>query len=327
MTPRNSYLSPKCYWSTDLPHAFHDHINWLSEDHRNNNQMRHILESIIIENTSEEPHAPPISIKNQIDSTPTPQWEFYYTNKMWHSPSVPAPSVKRLGSCGCIGKCRADTCACAKRQKKYTEDYTQEGFVYDKQRCDDDCVNRVVQNGRKVEVSLFKTAKKGWGVVNGGKKIPKGQFIGVYSGEYLTQDEAETRGKVYNKFGRTYLFDCDLWIFTGGARYTIDAYHAGNFTRFLNHSCDPNAHFGYVYIDEDDIYKPLLCVFARRDIAPHEEITFSYTGDPDTGDDDDDGESSVKKRKAKKGPRAKKSDTVYSECHCGARKCKGFLFN
>ncbi|KAG7095110.1 hypothetical protein E1B28_005895 [Marasmius oreades] len=339
-------FQPKCYWSVDLPHAFHDHVNWLSEDHRNNDRMRHIMESIMIENTSEEPHAPPISIVNKVDSIPTPPWEFYYTNKMWHSPNVPAPSVKHLGSCGCIGKCRPDTCACAKRQKEYTEKYVSTGFVYDKHRClvqggipifecnslcrcDDDCMNRVVQHGRKAEVSLFKTLNKGWGVVNGPKKIRQGQFIGVYSGEYLTWDEAESRGRVYNKFGRTYLFDCDPWILVGGARFTIDAYHAGNFTRFLNHSCDPNARFGYVYIDEDNIYKPLLCVFAHRDIAPEEEITFSYVGDPDVGEDTVDDESPVKKKAKSKASRSKRvnSDNVYSECFCGMKNCTGNLFN
>ena len=39
--------------------------------------------------------------------------------------------------------------------------------------------------------------------------------------------------RIYNKFGRTYLFDVDFWHIkrdTGheDARYCIDAYHAGN---------------------------------------------------------------------------------------------------
>jgi len=125
----------------------------------------------------------------------------------------------------------------------------------------------------------------------------------------------------YNKFGRTYLFDLDFhhlhqddghW----SVKYTVDAYHAGNvrvsasysplhapdpasvyqifgavllprccpsrwLTPYQNHSCDPNCRLVPCYINESNIDKPLLAVFAQRDIDPFEEICFSYYGDPD----------------------------------------------
>ncbi|KAJ8082486.1 hypothetical protein PM082_008341 [Marasmius tenuissimus] len=351
-------FQPEWNKSADLGHIFQDHMNYLAEATRNNEETGHVLESIILENTSEESHAPIIRIVPLSKLEPTPPWEFYYTNKMYHDEGVPPPSVKNLKGCGCIGKCVPETCACAKRQGRLTSTY-QTGFLYDNDRClkqtglpvlecnslcrcDDDCMNRVVQNGRKVDVSIHKTALKGWGVMNNGKKkIRCGQFIGVYSGEYLLTDKAEERGKYYNKFGRTYLFDCDLFYMKephgllpvkdfdkkkkegAGCRYTIDAYHAGNFTRFLNHSCDPNSDLAYVYIDEDDLWKPLLCLFARRDIAIGEELTFSYSGPPDNMADGSDPEDSD----VESSPKKKFSDTVYQKCHCGAGDlCRGFLF-
>ena len=40
------------------------------------------------------------------------------------------------------------------------------------------------------------------------------------------------------------------------------------------------------YINESNIDKPLLAVFARRDIEAGDELCFSYSGDYDDDDDD-----------------------------------------
>lgn len=97
------------------------------------------------------------------------------------------------------------------------------------------------------------------GVFAGRQKIPKGSFIGIYAGELLTEKETEERGKwvtlrrysayidinlplrIYNKFGRTYLFELDFYYLRKSAgdvaqdddeewqaKYVMDAYHAGN---------------------------------------------------------------------------------------------------
>ncbi|KAJ3812108.1 hypothetical protein F5876DRAFT_25320, partial [Lentinula aff. lateritia] len=203
--------------------------------------------------------------------------------------------------------------------------------------CSEECRNRVVSQGRKCKVMLKKTENKGWGVF-ACERIPKGMFIGIYAGELLGHEESEERAIKYDEFGRTYLFDIDWWYIDAEldakqakvkqsnsdsdsdedppkrrpSKYTIDAYHAGNFTRFLNHSCDPNAALTPVYIDVDEIERPLLTIFSKRDIPPHEEITFSYSGDPDV-DDDHPEPAHPKKGDAR----------VHVDCQCGAAKCKG----
>ncbi|EMD37434.1 hypothetical protein CERSUDRAFT_49786, partial [Gelatoporia subvermispora B] len=101
----------------------------------------------------------------------------------------------------------------------------------------------------------------------------------------------------YNKFGRTYLFDIDFWHLRAGledpeswdVKYLVDAYHVGNFTRYLNHSCDPNCILNPCYINDANIDKPLLAIFTLRDVEPREELCFSYYG----FDDDNDPEGQV----------------------------------
>jgi [histone H3]-lysine9 N-trimethyltransferase SUV39H len=113
----------------------------------------------MIENTPEESQAPIIKLLNDVDEDPTPPWEFYYTNKMWNGEGVPAPTVEGLGSCDCMGRCSPQTCACAKRQLKWTGTYHSD-FIYDDKGCikqcgvpafecnslcgcDENCMNRV----------------------------------------------------------------------------------------------------------------------------------------------------------------------------------------
>ncbi|KAJ3912104.1 SET domain-containing protein, partial [Lentinula edodes] len=168
--------------------------------------------------------------------------------------------------------------------------------------------SQVVSQGRKTRVMLKQTDKKGWGVF-ACERIPKGTFIGIYSGELLGHEESEERAIKYDQFGRTYLFDID-WCMNGAG--TRDG-EGNEQTPIINHSCDPNAALTPVYIDVDEIERPLLTIFSKRDIHPHEEITFSYSGDPDVDDDDN-------KKKGKKG-----DARVHVDCECGAAKCKGKL--
>jgi len=53
---------------------------------------------------------------------------------------------------------------------------------------------------------LFRTEKRGWGI-RCLDDIPKGEFICVYSGHVLTEQEANKDG---TKYGDEYLFDLDL---------------------------------------------------------------------------------------------------------------------
>ncbi|KAJ7243041.1 hypothetical protein C8J57DRAFT_1083889 [Mycena rebaudengoi] len=297
-----SNFTPRVYYAKDLVSEMHNYINALDPHTRSSPHMRHVFEAAIRENTAEdEPNAPWIDVINEVDDDPTPPWEFYYTNRIYYGEGVDPPDITQLTGCDCIGKCdpKSKTCACLQKQAPFLEDFVPPGFAYDNKgrlrtpgtpifecnslcRCDDEeCKNRVVQRGRKCAIKIKKTIDKGWGVF-ATKKIPKGEYIGLYSGEMLKDETSELRGLVYDKSGRTYLLDVDFYYLKKDKdwdnKYVVDAYHAGNFTRFLNNSCDPNCKVHPCYIDEPDLEKPLFTLFAAREIAVDEELCFSYKG-------------------------------------------------
>lgn len=86
--------------------------------------------------------------------------------------------------------------------------------------------------------------------------ILKEQVIIEYTGELITDDEADQRGGKY--------------LFTVKKNLIIDGKGRENTARYINHSCDPNAEAEHD-TDEDRIY-----IRACKSIADGEEITYDY---------------------------------------------------
>lgn len=84
--------------------------------------------------------------------------------------------------------------------------------------------------------------------------IKKGDFIIEYTGEHLTNDEADRRGGKY------------LFILT--KKITVDGRGRSNIARYINHSCRPNA--------EPEIKKGTIIIQAKRNIKAGEELTYDY---------------------------------------------------
>ncbi|KIY73989.1 SET domain-containing protein [Cylindrobasidium torrendii FP15055 ss-10] len=196
-------------------------------------------------------------------------------------------------------------------------------------RCNIDCVNRKSQRPRGFNLSVFKTTNgRGWGVRYDGKTpIPAGTFIGVYAGEVLTDQEAEDRGYTYDRSNRTYLYDLDAghlrihWEEENGRaydeekdnsqKYVIDAHHVGNFTRFFNHSCQPNLVTVPLYVNNDNPFMFERAFFTWADmIMPGEELTFDYAP-AITGNE----------------PGIAGNSGKFALCKCGAPECKGRMFS
>ena len=206
--------------------------------------------------------------------------------------------------------------------------------------CDISCINRVVQRGSKMEFCIFRTANgRGWGVKTL-KAIKKGTFVTEYVGEVITSEEAEKRGKKYDAAGKTYLFDLDYNETEGQCPYTVDAAMYGNISHFINHSCDPNLAVYGIWINCLDPNLPKLALFATRDIAKNEEITFDYTCQSSRNSEN----SIVQNMSIKKNvnvdittkfpqefavhSEAPESDLLSSKtlCKCGAQSCRRYLF-
>lgn len=84
----------------------------------------------------------------------------------------------------------------------------------------------------------------------------KGDLVIEYTGEIISEAEA-------NRRGGKYLFELnDDW--------TIDGKGRDNLARYINHSCKPNC---YPELSEDE---KQVFIYAKRKIAPQEELTYNY---------------------------------------------------
>ncbi|XWS45352.1 hypothetical protein CRYUN_Cryun15aG0129500 [Craigia yunnanensis] len=145
--------------------------------------------------------------------------------------------------------------------------------------CNRACPNRILQNGVRVKLQVFKTENKGWGV-RAGEPILSGTFVCEYIGEILDEQEANNRLTRYDRDGCDYMYNVDSHIndmsrlIEGQVRYVIDATKYGNVSRFINHSCSPNLVNHQVLVDSMDCHRAHIGLYASQDIAMGEELTF-----------------------------------------------------
>jgi uncharacterized protein len=108
-----------------------------------------------------------------------------------------------------------------------------------------------------IELSVKKSRLHGFGCF-ATVHIPKNCAIGEYAGQRITRTEAMRRMRRPG-VKRISELDADLYI---------DGSVAGNDTKYINHSCEPNAD---VFIIDG-----LMIIFALQEIVPGEEITVDY---------------------------------------------------
>lgn len=121
--------------------------------------------------------------------------------------------------------------------------------------------------------------------------IPKGTRIIEYLGERISNAEADRRyDDEKMKMHHTFLFILN-------SRECLDAAFDGNESRFINHSCDPNA--------EAFIPRGHIWIEAIKNIPKGAEIAYDY------GFEDD--------------PNYTVDDYRRYGCRCGARNCRGTI--
>lgn len=171
--------------------------------------------------------------------------------------------------------------------------------------CSRICPNRILQNGVRMKLEVFKTEEKGW-AVRAGEQILRGTFVCEYIGEVIDEQEAKKRRDRIGREGCSYLFDIDAHIndmsrfIEGQGLYVIDATNYGNVSRYINHSCSPNLVSHQVLVESMDCQLAHIGLYASRDITVGEELTYDY--------------------------RYKVLPGEGYPCRCGASNCRGRLY-
>lgn len=119
-----------------------------------------------------------------------------------------------------------------------------------------------------------------------GENIPRGRKVIEYTGERITNREANRRFRRVLYSGRTKRF----YFFVLNKRWVIDGSRAGSGAEVINHSCDPNLSMR--------ILRGHILYFSRRRIRRGEELTIDYH---------------FSRR------------TVRIPCKCGSLKCRGTI--
>lgn len=141
--------------------------------------------------------------------------------------------------CACkSGQCRTRSCACFASQRECDPDLCLScGTCSDppnKPAVLQSCRNDSISMRRYTHLLLGKSTidGAGWGAFNK-HALAKGDFVSEYVGEVITQEEAERRGRIYDKHQRSYLFNLS-------SDCVVDAARKGNKARYINHSSKPN---------------------------------------------------------------------------------------
>lgn len=277
-------------------------------------------EGVCVDDVSNGKEVFRICAVNTIDNEKPPA--FNYTTGMiypsWHSPTPPE-------GCDCVDGC-SDSRKCLCVVKNGGEiPYNHNGAIVEAKplvhecgpscKCPPSCHNRVTQHGMKIQLEIFKTVSRGWGV-RSLSSIPSGSFICEYIGELLDDKEAELRRNDEYLFdiGQNYT-DCSQHMSSQmssaevaeDSGFTIDAAVYGNVGRFINHSCSPNLYAQNVLYDHEDKIMPHIMLFAAENIPPLQELTYHYNYSVDQVRDSN-------------------GNVKMKSCYCGSEECTGRMY-
>lgn len=133
-------------------------------------------------------------------------------------------------------------------------------------RCGEYCDNQQFRRYNYSSCSVFETTCKGFGI-RADHDIPADTFIIEYVGEVLDNKQFEKRAKKYSENKNVHYYFMAL-----KSNAIIDATKKGNISRFINHSCDPNAETQKWTVNGE----LRVGFFSRKDIKQGDEITFDY---------------------------------------------------
>uniref|UniRef100_A0A8C9WMI8 Euchromatic histone-lysine N-methyltransferase 1a n=1 Tax=Scleropages formosus TaxID=113540 RepID=A0A8C9WMI8_SCLFO len=246
----------------------------------------------------------PIPCVNGVDCEPCPDNYRYVPENCVTTPLHIDKNITHLQYCTCKDECSSASCMCGQLSLHCW--YDKEGCLL-REFCREEpplifecnhacscwrtCKNRVLQNGLRVRLQLFRTRKMGWGV-KALQDIPEGTFVCEYIGEIISDADADIRED------DSYLFNLDNKV---GDVYCVDARFYGNVSRFINHMCEPNLFPVRVFTTHQDLRFPHVAFFASKLIRAGDELGFDY------------------------GDHFWEIKSRYFSCQCGSPKCRHSL--
>ena len=168
--------------------------------------------------------------------------------------------------CACKGRCTTASCSCFAAKRECDPDLCKTcgacthppNKPATHQRCQNDNIGMRRHCHLLLGQSTIEDA--GWGIYTK-SALKKGDFVHEYVGEVISQEEAERRGRIYDKVNRSYLFNLT-------SDFVVDASRKGNKSRFANHSQKPNCCTKMVTVNGD----VRIGLYAKEDIEAQSEV-------------------------------------------------------